>query len=181
MKPRKSTKQYYLEIYQKAHNNAVELLQEAEILFKHKKYSRAYFLAFTTLEEISKSQFAADVFTGMCSEEEFKAFYRNHKVKIRQMGWAHNDANSYPHNLKWVGPDQDDMEEVNPKAPIFQKRQASLYVDIDFERQIVSSPGQVISEEDAREIIHIVGVALQRVLEVTEFWGHQIGTKGFMK
>lgn len=176
-----TTEQLYLEIYRKAHKNAVELLSEAEILLKHGKYARAYFLAFTALEEISKSQFAADVFTGLCTEEEFIKIYTKHPKKIQRIEWAHDDANSFPHNLKWVGPDQDDVEEINPKAPIFQKRQDSLYVDADFERQIVYNPEQKISEEDAREIIHIVDVALHRIMEVTEFWGHQIGTKGFMK
>jgi AbiV family abortive infection protein len=35
------------------------------------RYARAFFLAFTALEEISKSQLAADVVTGFMSEDEF--------------------------------------------------------------------------------------------------------------
>jgi len=51
----------FYSIHASTHNNAIELLSEAEILFEKKRYARAYFLAFTGLEEISKSQLAADV------------------------------------------------------------------------------------------------------------------------
>lgn len=171
----------FLEIYREAHNNAVELLSGAELLFKYKKYPSSYFLAFTALEEISKSQFAADVFTGICAEEEFRKFYREHKKKIKQVEWAHLDASSHPYNMKWIGPDIDDVEEINSNMPIFQNRLDSLYVDVNFDKQVVSIPIEKIREEDAKSIIHIVEVALQRILEVTEFHGGQIGTKGFMK
>jgi AbiV family abortive infection protein len=61
----------FLALYPAAHNNAIELIQEAEILFERGRYCRAYALAFTALEEISKSQLAADVFTGLISRETF--------------------------------------------------------------------------------------------------------------
>jgi len=171
----------FLEVYQKAHNNAIELLKVAELLFKYKKFPSSYFLAYTALEEISKSQFAADVFTGMCTEEDFREFYTRHKMKIQRMEWAHLDANSYPYNLNWIGPDVDDVEEIDSNIPIFQNRLDSIYVDVDFDKQIVSIPLEKICEEDAKSIIHLVNVALQRILEITEFHGGQIGTKGFMK
>src|ERR1035441_1349050 len=53
-------KELYLTLHRAAHNNAIDLLAEAEILFERERYSRAYSLAFTALEEISKSQLAAD-------------------------------------------------------------------------------------------------------------------------
>jgi AbiV family abortive infection protein len=46
----------FLALYRAAHNNDVDLIQEAEVLFEHGRYRRAYALAFTALEEISKSQ-----------------------------------------------------------------------------------------------------------------------------
>ena len=30
-------------------------------------------------------------------------------------------------------------------------------------------------------MIHTLRVAIDRIIEMTECWGHQIGTKGFMK
>ena len=176
------TKNDYLEIYRAAHNNAADLLREAELLFDHKRFARAYSLSFTALEEISKSQFAADVFTGLCKEDDFNEFYRNHRSKIERVAWAHLDANSYPHNLKWVGPDIDDLERINPQEPNFGKRLNALYIGVDFKNRIIIKPEEQITEKDAKEMIRIVEVALERVWEVSgEFGGNQIGTKGFMK
>ncbi|KKP32064.1 MAG: hypothetical protein A2312_02550 [Candidatus Staskawiczbacteria bacterium RIFOXYB2_FULL_32_9] len=170
----------YLKIYQEAHNNAAELLKEAEILFDNECYSRSYFLAFTALEEISKSQFAADVSTGYSKEKVFLRFYTNHKYKIKGMSWAHYDANTSPHNLVWVGPDRDDVERVKANEPLFEKRNNSLYVGII--NNYIKLPKKEILGPDAKEIIHIANVAFQRIWEASgEFGGNQIGTKGFMK
>ena len=169
----------YLEIYRVAHNNAADLLKEAELLFDHKCFARAYALAFTALEEISKSQFAADVFTGLCTGEEFERFYKDHKRKIQRATLVYRDANSY--NLKWVGPDIDDFERINPKEPNFNKRLNALYSGIDVENQRILIPEEQISEKDAEEMIHVVQVALYEIMLVTEYYGNQIGTKGFEK
>lgn len=176
------TKNNFLEIYRVAHNNAADLLREAELLYGNKCFARAYALAFTALEEISKSQFAADVFTGLHTEEKFKEFYRDHKRKIGRTKWAHEDANSYPHNLKWVGPDIDDLERINPREPDFRKRSDALYVGVDFDNRKITKPEEQITEKDAKEMMRVVEVALERIWEVSgEFGGNQIGTKGFMK
>jgi AbiV family abortive infection protein len=127
----------------------------------------------------SKSQHAADVYTGHSKEEDFRKSYRKHQDKIDRIAWAHLDANSYPDNLIWLGPDIDDVEKIAPSEPLWKKRLASLYIDIDDVG--ITSPNDKITENDAREIIHIVNVALKRIWEITEYWGHQIGTKGFMK
>jgi AbiV family abortive infection protein len=175
-------KEIFLKIYNAGNKNATDLLKAAEVLCAKGHFPQAYALAFTALEEISKSQFAADVFTRLQTEEKFKKFYRNHIEKITGVGWAHHDANSYPHKYKWVGPDMDDVEEMNPDKPLFKKRQDALYVDIDFSAETISQPGQLVSEKDARDIIHIGEVALERIGEITgELGGMQIGTKGFMK
>src|ERR1700693_5387915 len=85
----------FLELYRTAHNNALELLGEAELLFENKKYARAYFLAFTGLEEIAKSQLAADVYTGFIDQEKFWKYFKDHKRKIKRMAWASDDAERY--------------------------------------------------------------------------------------
>ena len=54
-----------------------------------------------------------------------------------------------------------------------------MYVNLKDDK--VYSPSDAIGRKDAQSIIHTVEVAFQRIFEVTEFWGHQIGTKGFMK
>ena len=175
-------KNKYLEIYSVAHSNAVDLLSESELLYNHKYFARAYALAFTALEEISKSQFAADVSTGMQKHEDFEKFYKNHRKKLEDVMWAHADANSYPHDLKWIGSDIDDLERINPREPSFSKRLNALYVGVDFKNQIIIKPKEQITENDAKEMMRIVEVALERIWEVSgEFGGNQIGTKGFMK
>lgn len=170
----------YLDIYIKAHRNAVDLLREAKILFDNSCYARAYALAYTALEEISKSQLAADVFTRFSKEQQFLDTYTNHNLKRKRVRWAHIDANSDLYNTIWTGPDIDDIEKITTKKPSWIKRQRALYVDIGEKNNIVS-PNQFVTLKDAEDIIHIVDVALKRIWEVTEYGGNQIGTKGFMK
>lgn len=175
-------KSSYLEIYNAGNKNAYKLVESANILCDAGYFSQAYFLAYTALEEISKSQFSADVFTGYQEEKDFEKFYFNHKKKIANVEWAHIDATKSHHRYKWIGPEVDDVEEMSPDKPLFNKRQSALYVDVDFTNSLVAKPYEVVLEKDARDIIHLVEVALERIWEVTgEFGGNQIGTKGFMK
>ena len=164
-------KSTFLSLYTSAHTNAVELLYEAELLFEHHRYARAYALAFTALEEISKSQLAADVFTGFTTEDEFFKIYRDHKKKIIRMAWATEDAKRYL--------DVDTENYLTVEKPKVASRMDALYVG--FDGDTIQSPADFISREEAQSIIHTVRTAIHRITEVTEFWGHQIGTKGFMK
>lgn len=170
----------YLEIYRKAHNNAVDLLREAELLQEHGAYARAYAVAYTALEEVSKSQFAADVYTGLHTATEFRDFYRNHAAKLDRVAWAHLSATSWPYNLRWIGPDPEDVDRINPGEPVFAKRQAALYVDVDASFGKVLVPEQQVTEKDAEDIIQVVEVAIRNILDVERDQG-RIGTKGFMK
>jgi AbiV family abortive infection protein len=170
----------YLKIYREAHNNAVALLGDAEMLFEKKSYSSAYALAYTALEEISKSQFAADIATGFRNKDDFKSFYRDHVEKISGVKWAHLDANSPIYNMKWIGPDKDDLELIESDEPTFTKRNLALYVDVNFNNGDIKIPKENITEEDAKGLIHIVNTAIYRIIEV-EHLTDRIGTKGFMK
>ena len=157
-------------VYATAHNNAGDLLHEAEILMGHKKYARAYFLAFTGLEEISKSQLAADVYTRFITEEEFWIYFRDHKKKISRMAWASEDAKRYL--------DPDTERYVDIKDPEVTARMKALYVDI--EAKEIITPEKAVSKEDSESIIHTLRVAIERIFEV-EYYEGRIGTKGFMK
>lgn len=165
-------KEVYLNTYLESINEAYKLLEESKLLFKNQSYQRAYFLGFSALEEISKSQLAADVYTGLVSEEEFKKSYRDHKKKIARVEWIKLDGNSYPCFCS-------DM--IRIKDFDFQKKLKSMYVDVDFNSEIISSPNDSVSKEDAESIIKAVEVGLYRIYQVTEEDGEQIGTKGFMK
>lgn len=82
-------------MYREVHNNGVRFLPEAEILFEKKNFARAYFLAFTGLEEIAKSQVAADVVTGHIKEKVFWEYFKSHDKKMGRMVWASLDAELY--------------------------------------------------------------------------------------
>lgn len=170
----------YYKIYAIAHNNAVDLLHEADFLFTQEAYARSYLLAYTALEEISKSQFAADVYTGLRTKAEFRDFYRNHARKLELVQWVHDDANSWPYNIRWVGPDRDDVEEIAPGVPVYEKRLAAMYVDINFCTRTVLKPAELISSKEAKEMIQLVNVAIDRIVITEEDQGC-IGTKAFMK
>jgi AbiV family abortive infection protein len=167
-------KKIYYSLYLKAHNNAVDLLSEAEILLKTYHYARSYFLAFTALEELSKSQAAADVYTGLLDEDNFLKIYTFHNKKMDRIQWATLDANEYPNNIH---PETGKIFHVT--KPKSKKRENSLYTSINL--QAVKTPKESISRSDVEEMIHTVNTALRQIMLMTEYYGHQIGTKGFTK
>jgi AbiV family abortive infection protein len=169
---KRKPKKIYLEMYLETINESYRLVKEAEILFNNKCYQRAYFLGFSALEEISKSQLAADVYTNLITESEFKKIYRNHKEKIARVKWIQIDGNLYP-CFRYDGIRIRDFD--------FQKKLKSMYVDADFSKMKISSPQDSASKEDAESIIKAVSIGLSRIYEITEINGEQIGTKGFMK
>jgi len=160
-------KEPYLSLHRAAHNNAIDLLAEAEILFEKGRYSRAYSLAFTALEEISKSQLAADVFTGYITEDEFQGVFLKHEKKIKRMAWATNDAEDYLSS---------DGTIVEVQKPKFTVRNDALYVNLKDDK--VYSPSDVIGREQAQGIMHTVELAFQRIFEVTELWGPPDSNEG---
>jgi|SRR5882762_1465505 len=165
-----SNSELFYTLYIEAHSNAVQLIQDAETLFKNGRYPRAYSLAFTALEEIAKSQLAADVYTGLQTEEDFKKICYTHKKKIKRMAWATNDAADYLSS---------DGMFVEVEKPTFKVRNDAMYVEL--KDGTVYTPSALIGREEAEGIIHTVNVAIQRIVEVTQIMGEQIGTKGFMR
>jgi len=159
----------YLQLYRIAHNNAVSLLSDAEILMERGKYIRAFFLALTALEEIAKSQLSADVFTGLVSEKKFQEHYRSHEKKIDRMAWATLDAQDYLD--RWGDAD---LELEHPNAT---SRTDALYVSPKEKK--IQRPEDVITANDAKGIIQSVKSAIESIVR-NEFMGYQIGTRGFM-
>jgi len=166
------TNEIFLKIYLASIAESYKLLNETELLYNNKSFQRAYFLGISALEEISKSQMAADVFTGLINEDEFKKAYRDHKKKIARIEWIKIDGNSFPFFS---------YDNVLIKDFDFQKKIKSMYVDIDFNLNEISTPNNSVTENDAKSIIKAVKVGLYRIYQVTEEYGEQIGTKGFMK
>lgn len=167
-----SAVEIYLQIYLASISEAYKLLEEAELLFKNKSFQRTYFLGISALEEIAKSQMAADVFTGLIKEDEFKNAYRDHKKKISRIEWIKIDGNSFPYFS---------YDNILIRDFDFQKKLKSMYVDVDFKLNEISTPDDSVTENDAESVIKAVKVGLYRIYQVTEEDGEQIGTKGFMK
>ena len=167
-----SAVEIYLQIYLASISEAYKLLEEAELLFKNKSFQRTYFLGISALEEIAKSQMAADVFTGLIKEDEFKNAYRDHKKKISRIEWIKIDGNSLPYFS---------YDNILIRDFDFQKKLKSMYVDVDFKLNEISTPDDSVTENDAESVIKAVKVGLYRIYQVTEEDGEQIGTKGFMK
>jgi len=161
----------FYEMYRAAHNNAVQFLREAELLFERQKFARAYFLAFTGLEEIAKSQLAADVVTGYIEDKEFWEYFKSHNKKIGRMVWASLDAEEYL--------DVEQETYLDIEHPTTAERMNALYAHFDQGKVVTRE--DLFTEDKARAIIHTLRVAIHRIIEMTEQWGHQIGTKGFMK
>ncbi len=87
------------------------------------------------------------------------------------MVWATENAKRY-----LAAPEED---YIAIQEPTFVGRMDAMYVGSKGEK--VVSPSDVIGRDAARSIIHTAQVAIQHIIEMTEFWGHQIGTKGFIK
>jgi hypothetical protein len=71
-RPPEDVAQQALDTYRWAHNNAVALLEEAQMLSTNGRHARAFALACSALEEIGKSQYAADVSTGFIPHDGFE-------------------------------------------------------------------------------------------------------------
>lgn len=162
----------YLELYLSCLQRASSLLNEAILLFEAGYYPTSYFLGMSALEEISKSQMAADVFTGYITKDDFKESYRYHIKKLERVEWIKIDGNSFPEFF---------YGSLTIKDFYFKKKLEAMYVDIDFNLKQVSHPADKVEKSDAESVIKAVKVGLHRIYEVTEQNGEQIGTKGFMK
>lgn len=134
-----------------------------------RKHIRAFFLALTALEEIAKSQLAADVFTGFASEKEFQDHYLSHKKKIGRMAWATNAAQEYLD--RWGGGD------LELELPNVTSRTDALYVSL--KGKTVQRPEDVVTENDAKGVIQTVESALASIAH-NDFMGYRIGTRGFI-
>ncbi len=153
----------YQQLYRAAQSNATDLLAEARILFEKGRYARAFFLAFTSLEEIAKSQFAADVCTGFITEKEFLESSRRHPNKTGRMVWATEEARRYL-----------DMDSQHPDINSCAN---ALYASL--KGKTIHNPSDAMTKEDAQGIIRTVEVALDSIT-TNDFMGYAIGSKGFI-
>lgn len=153
--------------------NACDLLEEAELLFSKEKYSRAFFLGYTALEELGKYLFVCDYITGLVSEEEFRSSFSDHGNKI-----------AYAHNNIMISTKEDGTHEF---TLVYDKtkykdwmvyRNNSLYIGLK-ENQILV-PKIEISEELATKMIERAKNEKNHIL-TAEGMNEIIGSKAFYK
>jgi hypothetical protein len=87
------------------------------------------------------------------------------------MAWATEDAKRY-----LAMPEEDS---VAIQEPTVMGRMDAMCVGSKDGKAV--SPSDVIGRDAARRVIYTAQVAIQHIIEMTEFWGHEIGSKGFMK
>lgn len=68
-------------VYANGMNNAALILDDAELLAGQKRYARAVALGITAWEELGKSQVAADFYSGVLSDVEYKMAFKSHGFK----------------------------------------------------------------------------------------------------
>ena len=160
-----------LQTYNACLDNARELLNEAELLVKYKNFARAYVVAFTALEEVSKSQIVADYFTGLIDKKRLESLFKDHSSKIKRVEWVIDVIDKYRHEHGF---------EYQGTRPTFEARNAALYVDINRDNAPLL-PKDSVTEETVRNLMNLVEVGLNEIWEQSDVKGEQIGTKGFMK
>jgi AbiV family abortive infection protein len=151
--------------YVNCHNNAVDLISDAEILYQAGKFARSFALAITAWEELGKSQIAADYHSGLLSEKEYKAAFKEHRVNTSYLNRAGAiDGKKFltvAHNST-LGHRLEDA------------RQTALYASAE------NMPREAIDQENSKEIIDRVNEHIHYIRFAEEFNG-RIGSKALFK
>lgn len=163
-RPSPDIAQKALDTYRSADDNAVALLGEARLLAANGRRARAFALACTALEEIGKSQYAADVYTGFIPSDGFERNMRDHKLKT---GYAARVVQTG----ELIEPF---LRDATTAKQIFERRNDALY----------ASPTNRVDdgdfEHDAQTMIDYCEAWLERIRSQEEI-AERIGTKAFLK
>ena len=152
--------------------NALDLIKEAQLLYKHRRYARAFALAYTAHEEIGKSQIVADYITGIASQEEFQDAFRHHKLKSAYMGryFAISSNDTQDVTVEY---------DLNKGKPLFDARNASLYVGVN-DQLLAQSPKQLFRAKPAKDAIVAVQNELRHILWAEKF-NERIGSEALAR
>ncbi len=165
LKEKKTAEKVYA-VYAKSNKNSVSLLEEADVLSENGFYARAVALAIISFEELGKSQIAADFFSGILPEDEYKKAFKSHK-KTSYAG--RHMAIGFHEKVKhgfWV----DDSVAITLEAI----RQMAIYVDEN------NDPLDSFTKQDAKLIIQKVRKHIEYVKFAEEMNG-RIGSKALFK
>lgn len=161
-----------LELYSACLKNAAKLLEEAELLRNHKHHARAYFLAYTAVEELGKSQVVADYFGNLVTKGEFEAAFRDHKFKMAYI----KRYVRIPEKLK-----DEFIIEYDRNSSVVQndRRNSSMYIEYNHD-YTPKLPENEVSIEAANELLTFGKEYLNEIYKM-EYITERIGTKAFTK
>lgn len=163
-RPTKEIAQKAIDTYRWADDNAIALLQEAQMLASKGRHARAFALACTALEEIGKSQYAADVYTGFVPPDDFEKIIRRHEFK-----------SAYPSRFVEFGPlIQPFLKDEHIAEELFKRRNDALYASP------TNKMDDAAFEQDAATMIDYCETWLERIRSQEEI-AERIGTKAFLK
>jgi AbiV family abortive infection protein len=147
------------------HNNAVDLISDAEILCQVGKFARSFALAIIAWEELGKSQIAADYYSELLSDKEYKAAFKEHRMKTSYLNRAGAINGKEFLTVAYNTTLGHRLEEA---------RQTALYASGK------SVPREAIDQENAKEIIDRVNEHIHYIRFAEEFNG-RIGSKALFK
>ena len=151
--------------YAMCHNNAVDLISDAEILLAAGKYARSCALAIMAWEELGKSQIAADYYSGILTDREYKAAFKEHRVKTSYLNRAGAIDGKSMLTVAYNSTLGHKLEEI---------RQTALYASAK------NMPKEAITQENAKEIMDRVNEHIHYIRFAEEFNG-RIGSKALFK
>jgi AbiV family abortive infection protein len=164
-KETKRSKNAY-EVFYNSKENSIDLLREAQLLLENGCYARAVALAIMSYEELGKSQIAADYYSGILPEDEYKKAFKTHK----KTSFAGRHAAIGSHEKVKYGLFIDD----NIARELELLRQSAFYVDE------TNNPSNNFSKEDAEFIIQKVKSHIEAI-QHAEWLNQRIGSKALFK
>ena len=153
-------------VFKRSKKNSLELLNEAKILFKNQSYSRAVALAIMSYEELGKSQIAADYYSGILPEADYKKAFKEHKKTSYASRYATIGSHPNVKNGYYI--------DNNVAKTLELIRQSALYVDEN------NDPSENFTEEDALLIIKKVYMHHEAISHA-EWLNGRIGSKALFK
>ncbi len=131
--------------------NAIDLLKEAEILYKSRKYARCFLLSFIAFEEVNKHQIVSDYITDILSKSEFEEAFKRHGIKI---SYGKVKVEIKFDDIKEMKINQDTVlnYESNELKEFMNCRNNSMYVNFDSNSNIIE-PKKVFKAKDAKHIM----------------------------
>jgi AbiV family abortive infection protein len=153
-------------VFEKSKKNSMNLLNEAKILLENRSYARAVALAIMSYEELGKSQIAADYYSGILPESEYKKAFKKHEKTSYSSRYAAIGTHEKVKHGYFI--DKDVAKTLE------QIRQSALYVDEN------NDPSENFTDEDATLIIQKVNEHHESIMHA-EWLNGRIGSKALFK